>query len=317
MSIVIIIGHNKISCVELDVKSKAINIIDSAARKVENLTELLGSVDGIKNLLASCFGNNLKAAAEHKFYFAFAAGSGLAYKTWQSSASSFSDISDKTVEDKEERVLSLCMENIPEGLNELYKECTTSVVSCYEDEELYTVTSAYVPALYINNLKEACDSLGLTVFGISDIASSFYKLIDCDNSQILAQTDGLTVAVNQFGTLVLSLPNGYSESIADIIFGMIEKYYPLKNCKQNSTLVRSSDLEPFLKISIEGLTRSNCEAAVIAAGCVADGKQLFSKGKAKETAIPIEDSADNIKNLGKGGSKESVICKLRKLFKKK
>lgn len=307
MSIVIIFGHNKISCVSLNVKDKAVNILEADSRHVDNLCSLLSSVEGIKSLLSSSL-SNLKAAAEHEIYFAFTGGSGLAYKTWQAAASSFSDVSDKTFADKEERILSLCMENVPQGFTDLYKDCVASVVSCYEDDEVYTVTSAYLPALYVNNIKEACETLGLTLFGISDIASSFYKLINCSEQQIMVQADGLTVVVNQFGSLVFMLPGGYSDSIEDIIFNMIEHYYPINTGKANSQSVYSSDLEPFLRLPFSGLSRYNCEMSVIAAGCVVDSKMLAAATGNVETVKS---------NPNKGGSKHSVIGKLRKLFEKK
>ena len=248
----------------------------------------------------------MKAAAEHKIYFAFTAGSGLAYKTWQAASSSFSDVSDKTFADKEDRILSLCIENVPQGFTDLYKDCVASVVSCYEDDEVYTVTSAYLPALYINNIKEACETLGLTLFGISDIASSFCKLINCSEQQVLVRAAGLTVVVNQFGSLVFMMSGDYSDSIGDIIFNMIEHYYPINNSRMNSQTVSSSDLDPFLLLPFNGLSRYNCEMSVIAAGCVVDSKMLAA------------GNVETVKsNPDKGGSKNSVIGKLRKLFKKK
>lgn len=308
MSIVIILGNNKVSCVSLTVKDKTVNILEADSRHVDDLSSFLSSADGVKSLLSSCFGGDLKAAAEHKIYFAFTAGSGLAYKTWQAAASSFSDVSDKTFADKEDRILSLCIENVPQGFTDLYKDCVTSVVSCYEDDEVYTVTSAYLPALYINNIKEACETLGLTLFGISDIASSFCKLINCSEQQVLVRANGLTVIVNQFGSLVFMLSGDYSDSIGDIIFNMIEHYYPINNSKMNSQTVSSSDLEPFLLLPFNGLSRYNCEMSVIAAGCVVDSKMLAAGAGNAET---VKSNPD------KGGSKNSVIGKLRKLFEKK
>lgn len=256
-------------------------------------------------MLSSCFGGDLKAAAEHKIYFAFTAGSGLAYKTWQAAASSFSDVSDKTFADKEDRILSLCIENVPQGFTDLYKDCVTSVVSCYEDDEVYTVTSAYLPALYINNIKEACETLGLTLFGISDIVSSLCKLINCSEQQVIVRADGLTVVVNQFGSLVFMMDGDYSNSIGDIIFNMVEHYYPINSSRMNSQTVSSSDLEPFLFLPFNGLSRYNCEMSVIAAGCVVDSKMLAESNETVKS------------NPDKGGSKDSVIGKLRKLFEKK
>lgn len=305
MSIVIILGNNKVSCVSLTVQDKTVNILEADSRHVDNLSSFLSSADSFKTLLTSCFGNDLKAAAEHKIYFAFTAGSGLAYKTWQAAASSFSDVSDKTFADKEERILSLCIENVPQGFTDLYKDCVASVVSCYEDDEVYTVTSAYLPALYINNIKEACETLGLTLFGISDIASSFCKLINCSEQQVMVRADGLTVVVNQFGSLVFMMDGDYSNSIGDIIFNMVEHYYPINNSRMNSQTVSSSDLEPFLFLPFNGLSRYNCEMSVIAAGCVVDSKLAASNIETVKS------------NPDKGGSKNSVISKLRKLFEKK
>ena len=305
MCIVIILGNNKVSCVSLIVKDKTVNILEADSRHVDDLSSFLSSADGVKSLLSSCFGGDLKAASEHKIYFAFTAGSGLAYKTWQAAASSFSDVSDKTFADKEERILSLCIENVPQGFTDLYKDCVASVVSCYEDDEVYTVTSAYLPALYINNIKEACEILGLTLFGISDIVSSFCKLINCSEQQVMVRADGLTVVVNQFGSLVFMMNGDYSNSIGDIIFNMVEHYYPINNSRMNSQTVSSSDLEPFLFLPFNGLSRYNCEMSVIAAGCIVDSKLAASNIETVKS------------NPDKGGSKNSVISKLRKLFEKK
>ena len=305
MSIVIILGNNKVSCVSLTVKDKTVNVLEADSRHVDNLSSFLSSADSFKTLLSSCFGGDLKAEAEHKIYFAFTAGSGLAYKTWQAAASSFSDVSDKTFADKEERILSLCIENVPQGFTDLYKDCVASVISCYEDDEVYTVTSAYLPALYINNIKEACETLGLTLFGISDIVSSFCKLINCSEQQVMVRADGLAVVVNQFGSFVFMMDGDYSNSIGDIIFNMVERYYPINSSRMNSQTVSSSDLEPFLFLPFNGLSRYNCEMSVIAAGCVVDSKMLAESNETVKS------------NPDKGGSKDSVIGKLRKLFEKK
>ena len=268
MSIVIILGNNKVSCVSLTVKDKTVNILEADSRHVDDLSSFLSSADGVKSLLSSCFGGDLKAAAEHKIYFAFTAGSGLAY---------------------------------------IYKDCVASVVSCYEDDEVYTVTSAYIPALYINNIKEACETLGLTLFGISDIVSSLCKLINCSEQQVMVHANGLTVVVNQFGSLAFMMNGDSTYSVGDIIFNMIEHYYPINNSRMNSQTVSSSDLEPFLLLPFNGLSRYNCEMSVIAAGCVVDSKMLASVGNVETVKS----------NPDKGGSKNSVIGKLRKLFKKK
>lgn len=337
MSIVLVIGQKKLSCVEIKVKGKEIIVGETFFHTIDNLSELLCSVEGVKKLLSSVFGNNLKDAVQHKLYYAFSSGSGLAYKTWQAAPSSFTDVADKSYAEKEERILTLCRDNIPEGFLDLYKDATCNVVSCYEDDDLYTVTSAYAPSLYIQNLVEGSEAVGFSVFGIGDIASSFYKLIDTGSRQYLVQADGLTVALNSFGALCLMLPSGYGDSIADIIYGMVEKYYPMKKeARSASRILQSSELESALKVHIYGLTKKNCEAAVIAVGCILDDKVLVASSKAKKPAentesistagsldkkeldtVSAADIHNEVHDHKKGDAKESVIGKLRKLFKKK
>lgn len=313
MSIVLVFGNKKVSCVALDIKGKEVIIKDSASNDVDDLPKVLSSSDNAKKLLQSLFGNesNIKEANQHKLYYAFSFGSGLAYKTWQAAPSSFFDVTDKTASEKEERVLSLALENIPEGFVDLYKEARASIVNCYEDDNLFTVTSAYIPAI-VDNLLEASESLGFNVFGISDIASSLYKLIDCSDSQYLVQADEITVVVNQCGCLPIILPGGYGDAIADIVYGMVEKFYPVQNSRNVSKIVSISDpnIVSCLQLPLYGVNKQNVEAAVIAAGCIADDKLLKA---AKATA----DKKTNVVEIKEGGGKGSVTSKLRKLFKKK
>lgn len=121
----------------------------------------------------------------------------------------------------------------------------------------------------------------------------------------MVRADGLTVVVNQFGSLVFMMDGDYSNSIGDIIFNMVERYYPINSSRMNSQTVSSSDLEPFLFLPFNGLSRYNCEMSVIAAGCVVDSKMLAESNETVKS------------NPDKGGSKDSVIGKLRKLFEKK
>lgn len=313
MSIVLVFGNNKISCIALDTKGKEIIIKDSAVNVTDELAKVLTFPDKTKELLQSVFGSGIKDANEHKLYYAFTVGSGLAYKTWQAAPSSFTDITDKTSAEKEARVLDFALENIPEGFLDLYKEARASIVNCYEDDNLFTVTCAYLPAAYVNNLLEASEALGFSVFGISDIASSLYKLIDCSDGQYLVQADAITVVVNQCGCLPVILPGGYSDAIADIVYGMTEKFYPVQNSRSVSKIVSlaNPNIMSCLKLPLYGITKQNVEAAVIAAGCIADEKLLKAAMKADNKS---ESDAVEIKE---GGSKESVTSKLRKLFKKK
>ena len=314
MSIVLVFGNRKVSCVALDVKGKEVIVKDSASNDVDELPRVLSEEESTKKLLQSLFGNenNIKEANEHKLYYAFSFGSGLAYKTWQAAPSSFIDVTDKTASEKEERVLSLALENIPEGFIDLYKEARTNIVNCYEDDNLFTVTSAYIPAMYVDNLLKASESLGFNVFGISDIASSLCKLIDCSDSQYLVQADEITVVVNQCGCLPIILPGGYGDAIADIVYGMTEKFYPVKNSRNVSKIVSISDpnIVSCLQLPLYGVNKQNAEAAVIAAGCIADDKLL----KAAKAAA---DKKSNVVEIKEGGGKGSVTSKLRKLFKKK
>ena len=122
----------------------------------------------------------------------------------------------------------------------------------------------------------------------------------------MVHAKGLTVVVNQFVSLAFMMNGDYSDSIGDIIFNMIEHYYPINNSRMNSQTVSSSDLEPFLLLPFNGMSRYNCEMSVIADGCVVDSKMLAASAGNVETVKSKPD---------KGGRKNRVIGKLRKLNK--
>ena len=46
MSIVIILGNNKVSCVSLTVKDKTVNILEADSRHFDDLSSFLSSADG-------------------------------------------------------------------------------------------------------------------------------------------------------------------------------------------------------------------------------------------------------------------------------
>lgn len=304
MDIVLILGNDRLSLTQLSVKGSKIKIIDSTTMKYRGINESLGSAEAATDFLKSLF--DTEKVSENKFYVVFAPGSGLAYKTWQSAAASFNDVTDKTFEAKEERILALCMDNIPDGLTLLHDRYVTSVVSCYEDDTS-TVTSAYIPYLYLENLKAACSAVAITLFKVSDVASSLKNIVNVSDGQVFLESNRLICAFNEFGAMAWLIPANRTDNMVDIFASMTEKFFPLQNAVRYSRWAKVEKSFDYLKITLSGAQTGSFEDAVIAAGCVYDA----AKAKAAQKNVKQEDEAKE------GGGKENVISKLRKLFKKK
>lgn len=303
MDSVLILRKDTFSLIELNTKGNHVTIQKCSSGPCAPLSGSLITVEAATDLFQKIL--DIEAIRKTKFSIVFTPGSGIAYKTWQAVHSSLVDISDKMAVEREERILSLCMENIPDGITELYDNYTPSVVSCYEDDTS-TVTSCYIPALYLNNLKAACDVLGITLFKVTDTASCLYKVIDCNDGPLFVRYPGLISAINSFGIMCWQTPENYSDEMLQYFASLSERFYPLQDVLGHSNSISIEDVSNYLKVSIEGNTDFTLEDAVLASGCVAESKQL-----------KITQNAENSGQKEKGDAIESVIGQLRKLFNQK
>ena len=82
---------------------------------------------------------------------------------------------------------------------------TPSLVSCYEDDTC-TASSCYIPTVFLDNLKTACNNLGLTLFKVTDVSSTFLPIFDTSRGQLFIHSNGLITAMNEFGSMSWLLP---------------------------------------------------------------------------------------------------------------
>lgn len=240
-----------------------------------------------------------------RFHVVFAPGSGIAYKTWQTAQSSLVDITDKNIAEKEDRVLALAQDNQPEGLTEIYDAYTPEIVSCYEDDTS-TVTTCYMPTLFCNNLKAACDTLGISLFKITDTVSCLLPIVDTSEGQLFVHSEGLVSSFNDFGAMGWILPQNYTPDMFNYFATLTEKFFPLQNASGHSQFVNIEDIYSHLRIRIMDSQIYSKEDAIISAGCVVDLKSL--QKAASET--------DDTENEMKGSGMQGALHKLRKLFEK-
>lgn len=303
MDSALILRRDSFSLVELNVKGNHIAIQKCFSEHCMPLSQALATAEDATVFLETLL--DVEAVKQTRFSIVLTPGSGIAYKTWQVVHSSLVDPSDKTVEAREERILSLCTENMPEGITDLYDNYTPTVVSCYEDDTS-TVTSCYVPSLYLINLKAACDALGITLFAVTDAASCFYRIIDPNEGPLFLRSDGLISAINSFGIMSWITPANCTDSLLQYFASLSEKFYPLQDVLGHSTSVSIEKIMDHLKVIIDGANDLSIEDAVLASGCVVDVKQLK-----KSSTVEI------VGQLEKGDVVGSAISQLRKLFNQK
>lgn len=299
MDIVLILRNDTLSVTRLNAKGSNVVIDHHTKFNHASILDDLGDAERTATFLQAVL--DVDKAKEDKFHIVFAPGSGLVYKTWQAAHASFTDVSDKTMTDKEERVLSLCMDNLPDGLTELYSSYTSSLVSCYEDDTC-TASSCYIPTVFLENLKAACDKLGITLFKVSDVSSCFLPVFDTSQGQLFIHSNGLITALNEFGSMSWLLPQTCNDAMLQYFASLTEKYFPLQDALQHSHLVIIEKPEEFLKVNISSSSVVDMEDLVVSAGCVVDLSTVKTKGTSKET---------------EGSEVEGAFGKLRKLFEKK
>ena len=203
-------------------------------------------------------------------------------------------------------MLAHLMENLPDGLTELYDRYTPSLVSCYEDDTA-VLSACYIPTVFLENLKGACESLGISLFKVSDVTSSLKNIIDTEYGQVFVRVPGMTAVFNEFGTMSWIMPEEPSDEMVSLFASLTEKFFPLENTMHHSEWTDLDHISQFLSVDITSKDGLPLGEAVIAAGCTVPAS-LIRQGKK-----PIGDAM----GLEEGGDKESVIGQLRKLFKKK
>lgn len=299
LDIVLILRNGTLSVTRLNAKGNNVTVVDHTKYNHAALLDDLSDAERTQTVLQSVL--NVEKDKECRFFVVFAPGSGLVYKTWQAALSSFRDVSDKTLADKEDRVLSLCKDNLPDGLTELYDSYTPSLVSCYEDDTC-TASSCYIPTVFLDNLKTACNNLGLTLFKVTDVSSTFLPIFDTSRGQLFIHSNGLITAMNEFGSMSWLLPETCNDAMFQYFAGLTEKYFPLQDALEHSHLVIIERSEEFLKINLANESLSDTEDALVSAGCVVDMSIVKTKGTNRET---------------EGSEVNGAFGKLRKLFEKK
>lgn len=304
MDTVLILGNGTCSLSRLSAGAKSISVLDSFSGSCAPLAKSLESVDSAVSFLQSLF--DPERVKADRFFVIFAPGSGIAYKTWQTALVSVKDVSDKTSTEREDRVLAHLMENLPDGLTELYDRYTPSLVSCYEDDTA-VLSACYIPTVFLENLKGACESLGISLFKVSDVTSSLKNIIDTEYGEVFVRVPGMTAVFNEFGTMSWIMSEEPSDEMVSLFASLTEKFFPLENTMHHSEWTDLDHISQFLSVDITSKEGLPLGEAVIAAGCTVPAS-LIKRGKK-----PIGDA----KVMEEGGDKESVIGQLRKLFKKK
>lgn len=299
MDIVLILRNGTLSLTRLISKGEMITVDSHAQYDCPALEKALESAESTKEFLETYL--NVEEIKNNKFYIVFAPGSGIAYKTWQTALASLSDATDKNAKEREDRVLALCQENLPNGLTELYSNYTGSIVSCYEDD-VSTVSSCYIPTLYLNNLKLACEALGITLFKVSDVTSCLKTIVDSSKGQLFVHSDGLISVINEFGTMSWLTPANCTDEMLKYFASLTERYFPLQEALKHSQLVEIDKIRDYLTVHISSNEMANTEDIVVSSGCIATVKHTKELGLTKN---------------GKGGGLDNVIGKLRKLFEEK
>lgn len=242
-------------------------------------------------LFSAWFTNNINIAyiEANEFYVCFT--DNVYYKNLRLPIDSFVDEMDKLTSEKEERVLNLCIENIPNGLLDLNEAYIPSVISSYKTEDEYSIACAYIPEIYINSITKACEDLGLSLYGIFDMAYSLHNLMQVEDSNILLSILDKAIFISEYG-VIISPYSSISSSLNNVILEIADKYYPVEDIPIQN--IESIDIPNYARIA---LPMNLEEETICAIGCVLE-KNIVATPK-------------------KSGGKESVISQIRKLLNTK
>lgn len=232
----------------------------------------------------------------------------VVYRTWQVPTESLTDSSDRTAEEKEQRVLHVCSDDEPEGLTELYSSWAPALVSDYYMESMTTLTAAYLPQIFVDNITEAADRCGIVLMGITEAGSSLRAILNPEAdglSQYICKLSGSIVAVNPFGAAVWAQPGNVPEEYGlNILDALTQANFGLDPSVMN-VYVNDIDISHCLShkiITPEDFSESRAEMALIAAGAVCRENR-----KTKKTAENTEK---------KGADQDGLANRVRQFFKK-
>ena len=198
-------------------------------------------------------------------------------------------------DDAYDDLMDRCLEHLPDGALKLHEKYSATIMSWHESDGDVSVSCAFMPVDYIDNIKNVFANNGLSLFGIGSQASGINNMIISENKQLILETESEFQVYNNFGMLIWPKPEVTlldREEIVELISEEAAELYPIDTEAMNLFV---ENITNHLRLSVE------CSVENIMDEIAAIGVTIQRGGDSK----PLE-----------GGMNNSVKDFIRKLFKK-
>lgn len=294
MAIIFTFHKNRASIIRV----KKINerMVSEPIREITNLASLgeyLADEKSLDKIIGSLIDEE---TVYEKCYVNLTFGTGIQYKTFKIAMFAL-DVGARKVsyDDAYDDLMDRCLEHLPDGALKLHEKYSPNIMSWHESDGDVSVSCAFMPVDYIDNIKNVFANNGLSLFGIGSQASGINNMIISENKQLILETESEFQVYNNFGMLIWPKPEVSlldREEIVELISEETAELYPIDTEAMNLFV---ENITNHLRLSVE------CSVENIMDEIAAIGVTIQRGGDSK----PLE-----------GGMNNSVKDFIRKLFKK-
>ena len=200
--------------------------------------------------------------------------------------------------DIEEHILEISNSYLPLGLDGLYEKYESTIMSSFEGETDMTLSIAYIPSIFLDNIKKYCEEEELILSGIKPYIYGLVNSFKHRDRQAVWDAGATFVCFNDSGVMVWPKVKGDAVELSDVYeFLRIES-------ERMYSIDSDSAYTDVVDLANPGLFRDEVYAETVTDGL-----------KASAVGCVLIDRLGGI--VTRKGEKQDVTGKLRELFKKK
>ena len=226
-------------------------------------------------------------------------GAGIEFRTVQVAKDTLFDFDTRSKErDIEEHILEISNSYLPLGLDGLYEKYESTIMSSFEGETDMTLSIAYIPSIFLDNIKKYCEEEELILSGIKPYIYGLVNSFKHRDRQAVLDAGATFVCFNDSGVMVWPKVKGGAVELSDVYeFLRIES-------ERMYSIDSDSAYTDVVDLANPGLFRDEVYAETVTDGL-----------KASAVGCVLIDRLGGI--VTRKGKKQDVTGKLRELFKKK
>ena len=226
-------------------------------------------------------------------------GAGIEFRTVQVAKDTLFDFDTRAKEgDIEEHILEISNSYLPLGLDGLYEKYESTIMSSFEGETDMTLSIAYIPSIFLDNIKKYCEEEELILSGIKPYVYGLINSFRARDRQAVLDAGATFVCFNDSGIMVWPKVKGDVVELSDVYDFLRSESERMYSIDSDTAYTDVVDL------TTQGLFRDEVYAETVTDGL-----------KASAVGCALSDSFGS--SAIKKGEKLDVTGKLRELFKKK